>query len=221
MSLLASVNSGAPTQPYFIANSGTSSVPEIATPTGTIQIQPNSGSGNVFIQAGTSNDSGSVHIGANPVFFDGLVVESNPVDRVRVRVPLLTESSLTVQSTSDFQGSINLNNQQILGNLRYTQIVLSVPNGTNDAPLNQPAGLPGGSYLINFTNSANFQFNCSAVGFWNGSQWTSGGTGTTCQPGSGIAVFIRPNVAGTGLAISNASGSAIAGFIYYTSIGQF
>lgn len=216
MSLLASVNSGAPTQPYFIANSGTSSVPEIATPTGTIQIQPNS-LGAAYIQAGTSDNTGTVHIGANPVLFDALVVQSIPSNRIRANVPILAGSSLGVVGASFFQQSISLENQQIQNNLRYSIAVPSIADAST-AILAQPA-LLSGSYAIMLQNTANFSLNISCVGIWNGTTWVAGASGTTSGSG-GVKAFIVPSNIGDTLTLTNASGSAIEGFLYFTSLGE-
>lgn len=220
MSLLTSVNGGNETSPYYVENVGTDVDPIV--PGGSLKLAGYAPLGAAYIRSAST--TGSLHLGATPAVFDNIVCSAGPA-LTTVNTNLTCAAGLTVAGASVFSNSIDLNNQQIQNNLRFTQ-AFNVADGTNDVSPGtaQPSPMPFGSYaiLVQITSpSTGVQVQPSCIGFWNGTIWSAGANGVgTTFPGGNVAVGIRPSADGTRLVMSNGSGSAITGFIYYTSLGE-
>lgn len=221
MSLLPNCNNGSTDQPAFVLNSGTNAGPTI--PGVSLQLSGDS-TGAAYIRAlnrAAAAQPGTLHLGANPDVFDNIVLSSGPA-ATTVNTNLICTQGLAVAGASVFTNSIGLNNQQIQDNLRYTQAFGPVADGTNDVALGsaQPA-LISGSYAITVQVIGNPQIQPSCIGYWNGTQWSAGANGAAfTYPGGNVAVGIRPAVGGASLVMSNGSGAAISGYVYYVALGE-
>lgn len=222
MSLLPSCNKGSATLDYAIANQGTAVAP-VSAGVGSLSISPD-GLGAAYVHTAAAGNTGSLHLGANPATFDNIVLSSAP-SLTTINTNTVVNAGLTVAGNSLFTSSIDINNQQIQNNLRYTQAFGPIADATNDQPLGtaQPA-LIAGSYAISVqitSPSTGVQIQPGGIGYWNGATWSAGANfAAHSYPGGGVAVGVRPAVGGATLVISNGSGSAISGYIYYASLGE-
>jgi hypothetical protein len=118
-----------------------------------------------------------------------------------------------------FQGGINLTASVPT---QYQQTVaFSTPDGTNNGTLPQPVSLPAGTYAITLQNTPDFGSNLSMIARWNGTQWSAGGTAVGVSfPGGGVNRGLNVASGGTTLQISNGTGAAMSGFVYYTAISS-
>lgn len=221
MSLLPSCNKGSATLDYAIANQGTAAEP-VSGGVGELNIAPNGVSAS-YVRTATATNVGSLHLGANPYTFDSIVLTSAP-SLTTINTNTVVNAGLTVNGASRFVTSIDINNQQIQNNLRYTQAFGPIPDGTNNGAIGTPQPpLIAGSYAIYVQVTGAPQIQPSAIGYWNGAQWSAGGSGTAVSyPGGGAVLNFRPDPAtlGAALCISNASGGPVSGFVYYASLGE-
>jgi hypothetical protein len=159
-------------------------------------------------------------LGANSTDFDHVLLTSGP-KLTTVNSALFATSTLAVAGSSVFSNSISLNNQQIQNNLRYVQPFGPVADGTNDVSLGsaQPSPMVGGSYAIVVEITGNPQIGPSAIGRWNGTTWAGANGAAFTYPGGNVSVGIRPAAGGASLVMSNGSGAAVSGNVYYISLG--
>jgi hypothetical protein len=215
MSLLTSVNQvNSQTSLFVEAGTGATTIPSVI-----LNIDGNS-TGAAYVRA-TDETTGSLHLGANPLVFDNIVCSAGP-SLTTINTNLVCAAGLGVNGASVFTQSISLENQQVQNNLRYTQSFGPIADSTNDQPLGtaQPT-LLSGSYAIFVQVTGNPQIQPGGIGYWNGTTWSGGANfAAHAYPGGGVTVGLRPAVGGASLVISNGSGAAISGFVYYTSLGE-
>jgi hypothetical protein len=224
MSLLSSVNSGSASQPYAIANVGSAAVPVIGAPAGITRLQDD-GVGNTAIRSAKSN--GVLILGANDSTTSNITCTSTAtVIQTDLTMPtgsstlrLLNGADLLVTGSATFQGSVDMSTTApTLKTL--TKVGASIPNAAATA-LPQPAGLSAGLYHIGLSCPGNEDVQASAIGYWNGTAWTIGATGTATRIGGvGIVCVIEPVTAGgASLQIYQNTGGALnVPFIYYTQL---
>jgi len=228
MSLLATVDAAnaSATQSYFIKDLSTDGLtPKIGTnAAGTVLIQNNPVGSVVTIRPDLAA-AGNMRLGASATSFQNVVL-SDALTTVNTTLAMgvgaaINAQSLNVAGNSLFTSSIDINNQQIQNNLRYTQ-AFTVADGTNDvSPGTAQPALIAGSYAIFVQVTGNPQIQPSCVGYWNGAIWSAGANGAAfTYPGGNVAVGIRPAAGGASLVMSNGSGASISGFIYYCSLGE-
>lgn len=221
MSLIPTANNGATSEPSFILNAGTVAGPVVNADDLAI-LGDATGAG--YIRAANraaSAQPGSLHLGANPDGYDHIVLTTGP-NATTVNTNLYCAQGLAVAGASVFTNSIGLNNQQIQDNLRYSQPFGPIPDGSNDAALGtpQPSPMVGGSYAIVVVMPGSPQIQPSAIGRWDGATWTGANGTAHSWPGANPVVGIRPAVGGASLVLSNASGGAVSGTVYYISLGE-
>jgi hypothetical protein len=236
MALLTSVNNGSELQSYAIENIGGNGVGSAAVPCikagaafGAVRIADAS-AGMVLVGGGIGGTplvSGirgggaagtTLQLGSSTASATNIVLTDGATG---VNTNLTMGVGTTINAVNlSVSGGIDMNQTQVVDNLRYTQ-AFSVADGTNDAALGtaQPA-LAQGSYAIFVQVTGDPQIQPSCIGFWNGAIWSGGANGAAfTYPGGNVAVGIRPAAGGATLVMSNGSGAAIAGFVYYVSLG--
>lgn len=215
MSLITSRTAGSTTSSYFLQNVGSDAAPTVPTSSaGVVLIDSVAGTASVRSD-GTTLTLGGTSASAPVTITAAITSVSNT---------LACLGQLGVAGPSAFQSSISLEGQQVQNNLRYQQPFGPIPDGANDQPLGsaQPVMLAG-SYAITaqITSAGGGQIQPSAIGVWNGTQWTAGANGAGLSfPGGGVAVAFRPAPDGASLVMSNASGAPVSGFIYYVALGE-
>jgi hypothetical protein len=237
MSLLPLVNHGSANQTYYIENlGGTGDQPANAVPCiragdafGAIRIADAS-AGMVIVGGGIGGTplisairgggaaGTTLQLGASLASPTNIVL-TDAATGVNTNLTMGVGTSISAVNLS-ISGNLDMNQTQVVDNLRYQQ-AFNVADGTNDVALGtaQPA-LAQGSYAIFVSVTGDPQIQPSAIGFWNGAIWSGGANGAAfTYPGGNVAVGIRPAAGGATLVMSNGSGAAITGFVYYVSLG--
>ena len=232
MSLIPASNAGAPGLSYGISNAGTTAAPVVAS--GSLSIAGD-GLGAAYINAAnrvSSSTPGSLHLGANPDVYDVMVLTSSPSSAVIVNTDLnmpvggstlrlQNGASLLCTGTATFQGPVNMTAS--LPTLYQQSVAFATPDGTNNGVLPQPVSLPAATYAITLSNTAEPALNLSMIARWNGAIWSAGGTAVGVSfPGGGVPAVINRGIivapGGATLEITNGTGTAMSGFVYYTAI---
>ena len=206
MSLITSRTAGSATSSYFLQNVGSDAAPTVPTSSaGVVLIDSVAGAASI------RSDGASLSLGGTPSTAPLSITAANVSSSV-----LVNAASLNVIGATQLLGSVDMS--QTAPVLRtYTQPGVAVADGGAGTALPQPASLPTGLYAVsiacNATPAANLGFNA----YWNGTQWTSGGSANSNPIGGATNFRVNP-VAATLTYFQNSGAPLTINFIYYTQL---